>query len=638
MSRAIPSEARQGRVLFPEVLTFFSLLYTLAVSGDFSCCRYTRSTRPARVLLRLLRRFGLLGKDTLRRLTYADFLGSYYESQELTYNPVNDLLFERHASNIYIRLALSFCPDPLAMLALKKELFNRYTQHRVRTCVFLRRLLQEYPAVVFLPTDSGEILEYMPFTGDIAGRYSIPGFLISWNSLRGEVRALATYIGIPVILGALAVSYLFRGISFRRPGKQLFRFGYDVQSNGLLRERGLDPETGRYFLYDDAGLRPSEILHVVREGQRLEPGARALFEERGIPYLELSSLRVPAVFFTRRILRDLFFRMSLDALRFIGGTSETIFLAPALSVMKMALDAELHQEYFETKVFIARDDYSPFHIMRTMAARRRGNRTAGFQWAEYYHHCNAYNFFVFDVFAFWGDFYRSFHAKGLTESNPVIIGTGIYSLDLIHRWQQADLVPKAYQEMKRKYKVIAIMGSGYDWYSHFTHDAAVKFYRDVLEVTDRYGDLYRVIKPKGDAMDGEIGSLMKTRDRVNLEKEMWTYRFLPVPDLIIVMSVSSLIIESLMIGRKVLSYSFVTPKENNIYGGYSPLLVAFTKEELAKAIHEILYEGKYVEEGTLSRIRELHGYRYDGQVVERFRQLCRDLAGEEQAEDLPGKS
>ena len=631
MSRGIPSEARQGRALFLEVLTSFSFFYTLAIAGNFSCCRYTRSTRPARVLLRILRRFGLLRKDTLKRLTYADFLGSYYESQELTYRSVNDLLFERHTSNIYIRLALSFCPDPLSMLALKKELFNRYTQHRVRTCVFLRRLLLEYSGVVFLPTDAGEILEYMPFAGDISGRYSIPGFLISWNSLRRDVWAVATYIGVPIILGALALSYLFRGITFRRPGKQRFRFGYDVQSNGLLRERGLDPETGKYFLYDDASLRPSEILHVVRDGQQLEPGARALFEERGIPYLELSSLRVPAGFFTRRILRGLFARMSLDSLRFIRETRETIFLAPALSVMKMALDAELHQEYFETKVFIARDDYSPFHIMRTMAARRRGNRTAGFQWAEYYHHCYSYNFFVFDVFALWGEFYRSFHAKGLTESNPAIIGTGIYSLDLILGRPAADLVPKAYQEMKKKYKVIAIMGSGYTTFDHFTREAAVRFYRDVLEVTDQYGDLFRVIKPKGDLMDEEIGALMKTRDRVSLEKEMWTYRFLPVPDLIVVMSVSSLIIESLMIGQKVLSYSFVTPKENNIYGGYSPLLVAYTKEELGKAIHDILNEGKYVDEGTLSRIRELHGYRYDGQVVERFRQLCRDLAGEEQA-------
>ena len=166
-------------------------------------------------------------------------------------------------------------------------------------------------------------------------------------------------------------------------------------------------------------------------------------------------------------------------------------------------------------------------------------------------------------------------------------------------------------------------------FDHFTREAALKFYRDVLEVTDRYTDLIRVIKPKGDQLDDEITDLMKTRDRVMLEKEMWTYRFLPVPDLIVVMSVSSLIIESLMIGQKALSYSFVTPREYNIYSNYSSLLVAFTKEELGWAIDEILYKGRYIDDSTLSVIREMHGYRYDGQVVERFKKICMDLSNDE---------
>ena len=44
-------------------------------------------------------------------------------------------------------------------------------------------------------------------------------------------------------------------------------------------------------------------------------------------------------------------------------------------------------------------------------------------------------------------------------------------------------------------------------------------------------------------------------------------------------------------------------------------------------------EGQYVDEGILEKIRERHGYRFDGKVAERFRGICRSLLTEAEASD-----
>ncbi len=119
--------------------------------------------------------------------------------------------------------------------------------------------------------------------------------------------------------------------------------------------------------------------------------------------------------------------------------------------------------------------------------------------------------------------------------------------------------------------------------------------------------------------------MMEGRERVMLEKEMPTPRFLLTPDLIIIQSVSSIGLEALMARKQVLSYSFATPPEYQIYSRYTPHMVAFTREELEERLERILLRKQYVEEEVLEAIRTHHGFRFDGQVTERFRQMCRDL-------------
>ena len=314
-------------------------------------------------------------------------------------------------------------------------------------------------------------------------------------------------------------------------------------------------------------------------------------------------------------------------------TRDPEYLVPALALMKMKVDAELEHEYFDVKVFISRDEYSPYHIVRTLVAHEHGNRTVGFQWGELYNHGVVFSHMVYDVYALWGEFYREFHRKALEHSRTEIIGADIYGSDSLFRYIRENDIPGKYREFKKKSTIVAIMGSGYEPESSITRKPAIQFHEDVLNATDKYEHILRVLKPKGEFIDKELAEMMKGRSNVILEKELTTPRFMVVPDLIIIQSVSSLMIEALMAGKKVLSYSFVTPPAYSPYAAYSPHLVAFTREELSRNLDRILKEGQYVDERILEQIRERHGYRFDGKVADRFRGICRSLLTEAEAYD-----
>jgi hypothetical protein len=83
-------------------------------------------------------------------------------------------------------------------------------------------------------------------------------------------------------------------------------------------------------------------------------------------------------------------------------------------------------------------------------------------------------------------------------------------------------------------------------------------------------------------------------------------------------------LEALMAGKKVLYYE-VSGFAGHLYARYSPLLVAFTREELERNLDLILRKGVYLESELLDRIRRDHGLCFDGHVTERFRQMCCEL-------------
>jgi hypothetical protein len=625
---------QNDEALFVERLSLPSLAIALLLPRKARIVYFIHETRMAEGLIGLLGRFGFPLLAPIRKLDYVDLLGSFYDTMEESYQRVNDGICDLHRQNLYQRIAIAFCGREEYETVLRKEMLIRYTWKRVKTLVFLSDISRKYRRVIFLPLDD---LEVMPL---LSPRFHTGGGIIvpAWYRLINRMNTMARVGGFaaifPLLLGAVMVKEALRGITLRKSHRVRFTYGLDMQSNGLLRERGYDPETRKFFLYDEADFHPSRVLHMVRYGHRLEPGAAGMFREFGAPYVELDRIRFPLSFFLRRVLLDFTIKGLGRWAGFLKGSMKgPLYVFPALALMKMKVDAELELEHFDVKVFISRDEYSPYHIVRTLVAHEHDNRTIGFQWGELYYHGIIFSHMVFDVYALWGEFYREFHRKGLAYSRTEIIGADIYGSDSVFRYLRENDIAVKYKELKKKFTIVAIMGSGWEPGSSITKGPAVQFHEDVLNATDKYDNILRVRKPKGDFIDQELAELMKGRPNVILEKELTTPRFMVVPDLIIVQSVSSLMLEALMAGKRVLSYSFVTPPAYSIYSRYSPYLVAFTKEELSRNLDRILSEGAYVDEGILDRIREQHGFRFDGKVVDRFRGICRSLLKEAKAKD-----
>lgn len=630
---------QNGESLFLEQLSLPALGMALSLFRKTRIIYYVHETRAAAGLVGLLAGFRFRFLSRFRKLDYVDLTGSFYDTMEESYQRVNDGICDLHRENLYQKIVVAFCGSGEYEIVLRKELLIRYTWKRVKTFVFLSEISRRHPRTLFLPVDDLEVMPLLSPRFHVDNGVVTPGWYRTLLRVKTFLRTAGTSAVFPLLLGGVMGKLALRGVTLRQGPKERFSYGLDMQGSGLLRERGYDPETRSFFLYNESDFHPSRILHVVRYGHRLEPGAAEMFSSFGAPYVELDRIRVPLSFFLRRVFLDLTTRGLLRWAGFLpGSTRGPLYVLPALALMKMKVDAELEYEYFDVKVFISRDEYSPYHMVRTLVAREHGNRTAGFQWGELYYHGIVFSHMVYDVYALWGEFYREFHRKGLTRSRPEIIGADIYGSDRVFRYIMENDIPEKYREFKKKFTIVAIMGSGWEPESSITVGPAVRFHEDVLRATDKYENILRVLKPKvgylgQDYIDQKLAELMKGRSNVILETELTTPRFMVVPDLIIIQSVSSLMIEALMAGKKVLSYSFATPPAYSIYARYSPYLVAFTEEELSRNLDWILREGQYVDEGILDYIRERHGYRFDGKVTDRFRGICRALLGEAEVKE-----
>jgi hypothetical protein len=565
------------------------------------------------------------------RLDNIDFLGLFYDYMEEACEYSHDRIYERNRDNLYCRVALQFCGDEDYSIVLKKELLNRYVASRVKTFLILQKISEPFKEIYFIPQDNEEIASTFsrPFNPEeicYTGR-----FVRGVNTIRQGLLNSIFLLAFPVLLLGVLVKISLKGLSRSNPVRKCFRYGIDMQKNGLIGERGLDTVTRKFFLHNDDDFAPDKILHVVRLGHRLEEGGRKMFEELHCPYVELDRLKIPLRYFYQRMLGGYIAGSLYRSLKFFlaGSNRKTIFILPALAAMKMVMEEEIVNLHYSVKVFISNDDYSPYHIVRTIVAHKSGNHTVGFQWADYYNHNSTFSHMVYDRYAIWGEFYQGFHKRALSHSTPVIIGAGIYGSDTMYELQKSGYYPEKYREIKKKNLIIGIMGSAFEPETSVTQGPATRFHQDVIELTDKYPNVFRILKPKTTWMDKDLDELMKTRPNLVMERELTTPRFLLVPDLIIVMSNSSVGMEALMAGKKVVYYSFVTPLPHQKIASHSKYMVAFSRDELQKILDGIITDGIYDDAATIDGIRSWFGYKFDGKVTERLRQTCRALVSDD---------
>jgi hypothetical protein len=613
---------RRNTILLVEQLNVINCLYVFCYGRSFQKIMYVSQSVLIEKLQNIVGRIFIVRNLHIEKLHYADLSGSDFDVREETYLH-SDELFDRYRNNIFNRLCVEFCKIQLFEVAVRKEFLLRYTTPRIKVYIFLYYLTRRYEKLTFIPVDNEDISSILSSEFRVTKPYSIPGFIRIKNGISTKIINYTSFLAIPIIACMTALFVFKRGIVLSKPKKIRFDFGLDIQSSGLIGDRGLHSE-GNFFLYDDNEFHPSKILHVI-DGKIKDNTARASLEKFGAPYQELGTLKVPLSFAGKRMFLDFIVINSCRAIKWIFSTNKnSSFLIPSFIVMKMTMDAEINSEYLDIEVFISRDDFSTVHIVRTLVAHEHNNRTVGFQFADYSDH-DLLSHIMYDKYALWGEFYRKFHEKALQYSGTEVIGANLYGSDEIFRLINSGYLPQKYTPIKKCHRIVAIMSTSFDPEIFLTKEITMEFYKTVLDITNNYPDVFRIIKTKrSECLTPKVRNLIKNYENVLIEEELSTYNFLSVPDLLICIWATSIGIESIMAGKKVVFYDR-TNNWRHPYAQYSPYLVAVNQFELEKNLKKILRDNEYIDSPILERIKEYHGYKFDGKVTERFKMMCLKL-------------
>jgi len=613
------------RVLLIERLSYITYLYSIFFSGRFDEILFIDTSFLFKWVYKKIEVHHKKFFKNYRQIYHCEFLGSWYDQIDETGIYVNDKLFDKYSNNIFISSLLKFGKDSRYSLAIRKELYNRYTFERVKTFIFFKHLSKKYNHITFLPSDTENIISLLSDNYKPENNYSTPKWFTCFLYVIDYASKFVAVIVYPFILLGIAIKFLLNGISFCKIKRNTYNYGIDTFSQGIPWRVPYNS----FFIYNKSDFHPSKILHVVRSDLTDEK-TKAIFKKYHFPYAIWNKQKTPIKFVFSRILMDMVLKQTKNIITgLFSSNKNSLFLFPCLAISRLIIETQIFYYHYDVKVFISRDEYSSLHVIRTLVAHENNSHTIG------YMHGDAtipgvitQTNILFDKYCIYGDCYRSLHEKGLAFSDCSIIGAGIYGLDKTYRLAKKGYIPEKYKELKKSYKILLIIGGPYnvnDTDSGFTKDLIIQYYKDILNFTDEYKDYYRVIKPAGDdRLDEDLKTIVAGHERVLIDKYFWTYKILLISDLTIGYGPTTVGLESIMAGKKTIYYDLSGYKKH-AYQKYSPHLVVKTPEDLKKNLDYLIRENKYLDTDTLELIREEHGFRFDGQVVHRFRQLCRTL-------------
>lgn len=606
----------KNRILVIEKLYLLSLLYFVLCSKKFKKAYYfseapfLNSSLMGAILSRLKK---------LERLRYKDFPGAYFQVQKESAVNANDKFYDGiRKNNAFIDSLLKFKNDSRVELSLRYLLLQEYTVHRVKAYFFLKRIIEKnnYLAV-FVPLDNIDFSQYISTSLiPLKEQYSVPASIMMLNKLKEAISRIRVFT---YALKQIVALLVYRGITFRKINKKEFTIAFDILKYGIH----WNDTYHEAFLYGDEPFRPEKILHVIRDRTTDEKTIK-YFEEKSYPYVEFGRIKIPISYFIRRVLLDYYFKMILkNFLKFFTSPSQH-----TRAIAAVAIDTILTEIFYaqhDIKVFVARDEGFHTHILRTIILNESGGKTVGFVHGDDCLVTTANAYICFDYFCLWSEFHKNLLRKGLNYTRNVeTIGPGIYGLDRAYKYLKENKIPEWYNSVKQEYKIITVFGSSFNPDLFITKELVLYFYRTVLSLLKKHEDVFIVIKPKGSEFKNEeFQKLLAGYERVRLEdgRNTLTYELIPISDLMICINCSTVGIEGMAAGKRVL-YFDVTNFEAHPYRKYNEHLVSFTPEDLYKNVNWVL-EGNYLHVEELERIRTEHSLKFDGKTTERFKNVIR---------------
>jgi hypothetical protein len=572
----------------------------------------------------------------LRQVRYEEFPGTYFEVQRIVADSANDTFYDgARASGAapIVTFLRRFRNHEFMEVALRKSLQANYTEGRIKALVLLREIVRLHDEIVFVTRDNRDPRSWVPASLVKAWNYAtVPRIVRLCNTIKAWFEPLAVVGYTALIVGYLVVR---RGLVLTTPTQRHWRVGYDLFDVGIHWDRPYD----EFFLYDNRNLSPQAILHVVRDRIR-DKRSRRYLEENGIAYVEDGRVAIPLGYLFRRILQQFWVGTVCLALGRRPDKDGAVFLWAAVMVLLELIKEEVLQTAYTLDVFLGRDEYRVRHIVRTLIFDERGGKTIGFSHGDETIAQPSNSYQCFHVFCFPGPFHEKILEWNTRYSlNTCIIGAGLYGLDETHRRIQAGTIPVKYKELQRRYRIVGAFASSFKEDFFITREMTLRFYRTVLRIPQLYPDVVLVLRPKGSEFgDPEFrGLLVDTGPRVILEEKMWTYDLIPAVDLMICIAVSSVGLEGLMAGRRVI-YFDESNLDDHPYEKYDPMLVAHSPESLLATVGSVVERDQYIATCVVDQIRQYHGFQFDGKVVQRLREVIYTAMGETAAAAKPNDS
>tara|TARA_B100002003_G_scaffold70886_1_gene66109 strand:- start:4050 stop:5918 length:1869 start_codon:yes stop_codon:yes gene_type:complete len=604
----------QDKILVIEKLNLLSLFYSIFFSTKFKNIYYF-SKNPSSTSYRIYK--VLFSEKKMKQLNYDSFPGSYYDVEKESTCTINDKFYNDIKKNSgFIDSLLKFKNDPRIELSIKYLLLQTYSVTRAKALFFLKKIIKKNNyTIVFLPCDNVDFSIYLP-NSFIPNRlkYTIPTSFIILNKLKEFInRKLILYFATKQVIGLL----LYRGLRFGKRKKEKFKIAFDILKSGL-HWNDMYHDT---FLYDDKHLKPNKILHVIRETTTDEDTIK-YFEKKGYPYIEFGKVKISADYYIKRVLIGFYLKTVItNVIRFL--TIPSVYSKIGIRVGTDIIQNEIFFNEYDIKVFVARDEYFHTHILRSIILNERGGKTVGF---DHGNNClitqhNAY--ISFDYFCLWSEFHKKLHEKSLRNTKNVeIIGPGIYGLDKTHNFIKENRVPKWYENLKNKYTIITIIGTTFDPDLYITEEHVLHYYKTTLSVLTKYEDVFIVIKPKStEFKNRKFKELLKDYKRVHVEegKNPFTYELIPITDILICINASTVGLEGMAAGKKVLFYEVSDWKEHHMQI-YDEHLVSFNSNDLQKNVSWIL-KGNYLPRKKIDDIRKNYNLIFDGRTNKRFKDV-----------------
>jgi hypothetical protein len=622
------------KILVIEKLGIVEFLYYIIFSWKYSEAFYLSEvfyvSGKRKISMKMIR--PLLSRiKKLRVLRDKDFPGAYYDVQKESVLNANERFYESIRSKTSFRdFLLKFKNNPLAEVSLKKGLFD-YTSSRVRTYIFIKRILEKSDdSIEFIPVDNVDFSEYIskPLIPP-SDKIYIP------ISIRFFYRLKQAFSGVNIILYSTAIiGFLFfsRGVVWRSPKPKNYPIGLFVFNEGIYWTRPYHDT----FIYGEGIFNPKNILHVVADKLQDER-TKKYYMDSGSQYVDSGKIKIPFSYFVKRVIYDFYFNVVSTVIRSkLSGPFNSIASNPAILTAYYIILNEILYLNYNIKLFIVRDEYVINHIARTIIANENGGKTLGFMHGDDNLLYFGNNYLCFDYYCIYGSFYKELQSRSLKHTKNIeIIGAGLVGLDQTYKYISEGRVTEKYKKIGEKYRIVTVFASTFDPDIYLTKELTLYFYKTVLSLLTTYDDIFIVIKPKHkDLLKAEIMQLIEesNRNRVVIENDIDTYGLIPIGDLMIVIGCCTVGIEGLMANKKVL-YFDVSNYQEHPYRKYDEYLVALTEEEFYRNTERVLRDGKYISPQTLEHIRAMHGYKFDGHVVDRLREVALKAVGNDKIDD-----